>query len=383
MALAVAALVIAATVWWCTARAPMEATRGAAPPHAVATAPSTSTAPSTPGPQARIAPLPPAPVAPYPAHGAQGISTDDPLTAYRRANVYPPTSRPLTSEQLDLLQPFRRHEAMRPTDKSDGVSFLFTADRYFVIGDETITATLVVQRDGVPIPAKVTKSYAVALDPVTHREPPIDMVYAASGAQLASTFAPAKLGLARQTAIAMYIEFDYGTGRQLGHFDFQYTPTSGIPARFNGQFADSIEAGSLVIRAGLDVTAAGNYIVDCNLYDAANQPVAWSRFKGELAAGSQRATLVFFGKVLVDGKAKGPFHIGQLRGARYAPALDPDLETIPPFAGAFATQPYQTEQFSDAEYDSEDKRRMIDLLGADNQHRGGAGSNGQPSGSDD
>jgi hypothetical protein len=37
------------------------------------------------------------------------------------------------------------------------------------------------------------------------------------------------------------------------------------------------------------------------------------------------------------------------------------------------TRPYPTDAFSDAEYDSADKQRMIDLLGHDNGHRGGAG----------
>ena len=75
----------------------------------------------------------------------------------------------------------------------------------------------------------------------------------------------------------------------------------------------------------------------------------------------------------VDGNARGPFHIGQLRGARFAPGLDPDLEQMPPFAGSYATRAYPTDAFSDAEYDSPDKRRMLELLGQDRNHGGAAG----------
>lgn len=369
IAIAVGALVVAATVWWHTARDPLQAA-------SARVVPAPSPAPGGSPGAARIAPLPPPPVTPYPAHGPTGLATDDPLTAYRKANIYPPTSRPLSKDQVDLLRPNQRHETERPADHGLGVSYLFTADRYFVIADETLTATLDVRRNGKPIPVTITQAYANVLDPVTHAEHPIPLAFAPSGAILATTFVPAKLALARQAAIGMYVEFDHGSGKQRAHFDFQYTPAGGIPARFTGVFHDVIDAGSLVIHAGVDVTTPGHYVIDCNLFDAADQPVAWSRFKGELAAGTHDADLLFFGKVILDANAHGPFHIGQLRGARFAPGRDPDLEQMPSFTGSFTTQPYPTDVFSDAEYDSADKQRMIELLGNDRTHGGGAGRRG-------
>src|SRR5262245_29714534 len=114
IALAVGALVVAATVWWFTGR---EVLPGAAPRESLAASAAAPTAPiagavrgASGASVAHAAALPPPPVAPYPATGAPGISTDDPLTAYRRANVYPPTSRPLSKDQDDLLKPGRRHE---------------------------------------------------------------------------------------------------------------------------------------------------------------------------------------------------------------------------------------------------------------------------------
>jgi hypothetical protein len=334
-------------------------------------------APSTPAARAaEVAALPPPAVTPYPATGTPGLATDDPLTSYRKANVYPPTSRPLTADQVDLLHPGQRHETMRPDDHGGGITYLFTADRYFVIGDETLTATLDVRRDGAPISVAVTQAYAVVIDPGGPPPPRIPLAFAPSGGMLAAQLAPARLGLARQTAIGVYLEFDHGSARQAAHFDFQYTPTRGIPARFTGAVRDTIEAGSLVVHAGVAVDTPGRYAIDCNLFDAADQPVAWSRFKGELAAGVHEADLMFFGKVILDGHARGPFHIGQLRGARFAPGLDPDLEQMPPFTGSYTTAAYPPDAFSDAEYDSPDKQRMIELLGQDRNHRGGAGGAG-------
>ncbi|HEY0480467.1 MAG TPA: hypothetical protein VGD37_23285 [Kofleriaceae bacterium] len=372
IAIAVAALVAAATVWWLTARDPLQAA-GARVAASVPAAPAAQAhSPSTP----RLA-VPPA-VAPAASSaasaGTPGLSTDDPLTAYRKANVYPPTSRPLTRDMVDLLQPNQRHETMRPDDHGAGITYRFTADRYFVIGDETLTATLDVRRDGKPIAVTITRAYATVLDPADPTPHPIPVVFAPAGPIQTAVFAPARLDLPRQSAIGMYLEFDHGHGRQAAHFDFQYTPERGIPARFTGSFREAIDAGSLVVHAGVAVTTPGHYVIDANLFDAADQPVAWSRFKGELAAGTQAADLVFFGKVIVDADAHGPFHLGQLRGARYAPGRDPDLEQMPPFTGSYTTRAYPSDAFSNAEYDSPDKQRMLDLLGQDRNHGGGAGS---------
>jgi hypothetical protein len=329
-------------------------------------------------------------VEPYPEHGTDGISTDDPLAAYRRANVYPPASRPLTAEHVDLLAPNRRHETARPTDADDGVTYLFTADRYFVIGDEPLIATLEAWRDGAPIDVKIVQAFAVVLTAGTppKLEDAIPIAYAADGGRAVGRFAPATIkGLARQTAIGMYVEFAYGGATQRAHFDFQYTPSAGIPARFTGRFTDAIENGSLMIRAGVDVIEAGAYVIDCNLYDASNNPVAWTRFKGQLATGARDAELMFFGKVIVDAGARGPFHIGELRGARFVPGMDPDLEQMPTFTGTYTTRPYETAAFSSAEWDSPEKQNMIDLLTAEaarGVHRGAAaaGDPGRPADDD-
>jgi hypothetical protein len=376
---AAAVIAIAVYALWPGDRA---STQTSAPPHAAPAAVEPGASAAAP-PQAGCAPaLPAAAVDPYPEHGIDGVSTDDPLTAYRRANVYPPTSRPLSAEHVDLLAPNQRHETARPTDADDGTMFLFTADRYFVIGDEALTATLEVWRDHTPIAPTIRQAFAVVLRPGQAPEPAdaIPITYTPRpGGGVIARFAPSTLrGLERQTAIGMYIEFGTGAGEtavQRASFDFQYTPAGGIPARFTGTFSDVIVDGSLVVTAEVDVARAGPYLIDCNLYDAAGQPVAWTRFKAPLAAGRQRAPLVFFGKVLVDAAARGPFRIGQLRGARFDAGRDPDLEQMPPYAGAYETRAYTPDQFSSAEWDSPEKRKMIELLTqqqATGRHQGAA-----------
>jgi hypothetical protein len=318
-------------------------------------------------------------VAAYSDRAESGLSTDDPLTAYRRANVYPPTSHPLTRDHDDLLHPNRRHETERPTDDDADTKFLFTADRYFVLGDGTLAATLDVHKLGAPVPVQIVAAYAVVHDATkpdgVGQQVPI--AFAGAGGAWSAVFAPSTFAqLSRQTTIGMYVEFATPSAHQHAHFDFQYTPASGIPARFTGAFHDELVDGSLVVHAGVDVTRAGRYLIDCNLYDDNNEPVAWARFRGELVEGQATADLSFFGKVFTDANASGPFHIGELRGARFDPGVEPDLEQMPSFTGTYATEPYPATAFSSAEYDSAQKQQMIQLLSQEQArgvHLGAAG----------
>lgn len=349
-----------------TERAPAESAAVSAP------APSTGAA-AAPSPRGvRVAPAPQlspyGAVTPDPERGRPGLHTDDPLTAYRKLNVYPPASRPLTPEHTDLLRPGQRHEQRRPTDADDGVDFLFTADRYYVFGDEIVSPSLDVRRGGQPIPVSITQAFAAVIEPGNGN--PTRFPFAlGGGAPLRGAFAPAAMRLSRQAAIGLYVEFDYGGAKQRARIDLQYAPTAGIPARFTGTFREGVEGGALVIRAGVTVARAGHYLVDCNLFDAQDRPVAWTRAKVALTASSREVELSFFGKVLTDQGARGPFKIGQLRGARFDPGRDPDLEQMPPFAGSYTTEAYAADAFSDAEYDSAEKQRMIRFL-AEQQARG-------------
>jgi hypothetical protein len=308
-------------------------------------------------------------VTPNPELGVAGLSTDDPLTAYLKQNVYPPTSRPLTAEHVDLLAPNQRHELPRPTDARDGTELTFTADRYFVVGDETITPKLTLVKNGKPVPYRVTQAFVSVLDPRSTADSPRYPF------TLGEPFAPNTIPVARQAAIGLFVELVFGNITQRARIEFQYTPAAGIPARFTGQFRDALENGSIVVRAEVEVVRAGRYLIDCNLFDASDRPIAWTRAKAELRAGKQDVALVFFGKVLVDQEASGRFHIGQLRGARHAPALDPDLEQMPAYAGSYTTRAFEAAEFSGAEYDSAQKQEMVKFLMAQRVsgvHRGAA-----------
>jgi hypothetical protein len=135
-----------------------------------------------------------------------------------------------------------------------------------------------------------------------------------------------------------------------------------VPARFTGEFREGIENGSLLLEAGVEVRAAGWYVIDCNLYDADGYPLAWTRFKGALAAGAERVPLSFFGKVLRDAAAPSPYSIGELRGQRFVEGRDPDADLMPSYRGRYSTRPFPLTAFSDREWDDVSRRARIERL---------------------
>ncbi len=148
-------------------------------------------------------------------------------------------------------------------------------------------------------------------------------------------------------------------------FHVVYTPAVAEPARFTGTFTDAVVEGSLAVDVGVNVRQAGWYLIDANLHDERGEPVAWSRFKGDLAAGPATARLVFFGRILREHGVRGAFSLRALRGSRFVEATDPQEERMVPLDVAHQTAVYSVEAFSSAPWDSAEKRRKIARLRAD------------------
>ncbi|MBL8018127.1 MAG: hypothetical protein JNM27_00560 [Leptospirales bacterium] len=156
------------------------------------------------------------------------------------------------------------------------------------------------------------------------------------------------------------------------------------PATFTGNFRERIESGSLIISAELDVRMPGRYTIEGNLFAAEDKPVAHAKSDARLTGGKQMVDLLFFGKIFHERRASGPYILKGLRGIQETSALDPELlngpqeqvnklletlrttepdhRTIPEYDKEFTTQPYKLADFSDAEYDSDLKRERIKEL---------------------
>ncbi len=356
---------VAVLVWYLADRHP--ASSSASPAQDVATAPVQESYPAarptiTPASAALPAELPAAPSGPAP-------HSDDLLTTYLHANIYPPTSQPLTAEQTDLIDWNQRHEKWRPTDADSDVTYLFTADKAWLVGDDVLTSTLAVRRYGEPISARILDAFAGPVDLIKgEQQPPaagrVPLAYQKQGPLYVNAFQPGvATSIETTTTLVLYVEFDYGGSHsQLATLNVAYNSARTVPAKFTGRFREALEDGSLVIYAGIEVFQPGYYLIDCNLFGGDEAPVAWTRFKGDLDQASTEVPLRFFGKIFRDRHPTSPFHIGQLRGGRYDESHDPGLEMMRPFEGEYTTQEYSVDQFSGAEWDSPHKQHMIDVM---------------------
>ena len=282
------------------------------------------------------------------------------LEHYLRASRFPPTSRPLTLANTDLTHPNRRHESKRRSQDNPDLTFLFTADRYFVMDMDGLTATLQVWRNDVSIPAQVMAAGLRVVSPTPG--PVVPIAFTSANEMAVATFAPGELIEGPHAMIvALDITFAVDETVENASISFQFTPPNGVPARFTGQFADSVVGGSLLVRAGLQIFQAGYYIVDANLW-ADDQPVAWTRFKGALPEGEAEVPLEFFGKAIHARNLEGPYRIGELRGARFDEGRNPDMDHIPSIETTYQTTAYPLDVFSNADWTSSFKQRKIEAL---------------------
>ena len=122
------------------------------------------------------------------------------LEVYLRESVYPPTSRPLTHEShSDIIDWNLRAEYARPTQSDPTVTFLYSADRYFVIGSEQpVESFLDVRRGGTALRPRIVRATAeVRADrgpPLATAPQPIELAYTWNGERMEHSLDPAAFG---------------------------------------------------------------------------------------------------------------------------------------------------------------------------------------------
>lgn len=298
-----------------------------------------------------------------------GAATYDPeataraIAAYREQTKYPPTTNALRSVDVDLLDPDHRPEQPTASRGDSDLQIIYTGDHLGLTGDERLTSWLQAERDGQAAPVKMIGAAVRVIEPALGEATPL--TYTQVDGRWQHVLDPSTLGVTTPVTLGMTVTFDAGGGVEQRVLHVAYTPTAAIPARFTGTFRDVVENGSLVIYAGIEVAQAGFFLIDCNLYGPGNEPVAWTRFKGDLPQGAGEVRLEFFGKLLRDQGVEPPFHIGQLRGARRVELRDPSYDQMELGAWSYTTRSdFHLADLSDAEFDDDHKRHMIDLMQA-------------------
>lgn len=283
------------------------------------------------------------------------------LARYLREARFPPNSRPLTWSHEDLLNPNQRHEQAKRSEDNPDIRYLLTADRYAVVGPQSLVATLDVWKDDVPLSPAIQAAHIRVVKP--ELGPLVPITFGLDGERAIARFQPSALLDGPHTLkLQLSVTFDADNeARQSTAINIEYTPSESIPARFTGGFSERVDAGSLLVDAEIEVYRPGYYVVDANLWSN-GEPVAWTRFKGELSAASKSLPLEFFGKVLRESGLAGPYLVAQLRGFRFDEARAPDQDRIETAELSHETLPYALEVFSDQDWDSERKRRKIEAL---------------------
>ena len=182
----------------------------------------------------------------------------------------------------------------------------------------------------------------------------------------------------------MFLEVDATVGGIKHNQRTTWYSTPHRVAEFGASIQDRVENGHLVVSVPVRVFKTGFYEVEANLQqkEGDQQFIATSTFEGDLEAGSQTVKLAFFGKIIRDKNADGPYLVKMIRGKRHntpvTPTMllkiqreggqlpnitttEPDLEYFPPIA-EHATGAYRADEFSDKEWDSPAKKARIKFL---------------------
>lgn len=362
--LIIAVAVVLAMLLW-----PEDPPPGADPGAAVASEPGRTAAPRSARRSARDLPASPA---------EQAVQT------FLEANRYPPSQGRLTHENVDLLDPFGWHGGVLHLEDASGapVQVTFSADRHTVTGAEEVRATLEARRRGAPIALRIIASSAVAqaadyayagaprgtvpTDPgantLEERRLPLGFVDDAHVYRARITPTEAFPDHHGDVRLEVTYAFEAETEERRVHLKVFVTPEDLVPARFTGAFADRIVEGSLLVEAGIEVFDPGPFVIDANLLDARGEPVAWTRYKGDLPSGSTVVPLSFFGLVLRDAGGPSPWTVRDLRGYRVSFGDVVTRRDVAPYAGTHVTRAYPLDDLTSEVYDSEEKRRALDAL---------------------
>jgi hypothetical protein len=289
---------------------------------------------------------------------------DHPLNEIDR---YPVTTRRIGKNSHDLLNPGSRHERRQrlhsDTDNPDpGWNALFTADRFFIHGNEVATISLDLKRNDTIVTPQIMEMRAEAIGARFGPRVIYLPVYSSdSGARV--EFVPDLSWPDFSGPIRVTTRFKAGNlMTQTGTLDFHFTGSDAIPAKFTGQFQDLLEQGDLVFNVGVKVLKAGRFRIDANLFDADGQAFGWARFEGRLARGPQTVAIRYDGLLFHDSGAQAPYRLAQLRGYRLEPESRWGRAKIPPTEYEFLTsQPYQLAQFRNTVRISPRQQRMAEM----------------------
>jgi len=286
------------------------------------------------------------------------------LADYKAVSVYPPWSRPLSDETADKLHWNRTVVSDLPMDDREGkdVIYHFGADRWTVPFDEPFVSWIEVLDKGKRIPVRVLEANVMSGDggragTVAFHDDGQDGDATAGDLRYSSRFVPAKNAAltkkSQQVRIEALIEAG-GVKRSISR-DFAYAPRK--VAEIVGAH-EALRDGNLVVTLDVQVTEKGLYTFDANVMSKSGAPIVFGEKSDTLEPGEHSVEVVMFGRAFVEKGEDGPYVVQDIRGMRRF--IDTDEQNFYfTYSQTLQTQPYKHTQFSNAEWDAQEKRDTI------------------------
>lgn len=299
---------------------------------------------------------------------------DHTLCTYREATKYPNTSRPI-SEHPDQVYPNRPVEDQHAMRKEGGgtdsaVLIQTSQSRVFMVAGETVTFTIkALNKEGKILPMYVNRAVASGITFQGARTTPQLALSIADEGQngdaaagdsiFSGLLAPAQSGFA-SFAGTIRTELKYTVDGRAGVvlFDVIYSPET--PATWTGAIRETIEGGSLNFYLKTNVRTPGRYVVSGRVDDAKGKPVALVTYNDMVPQGSSEIRLTVVGKLLRDQAPVFPLSLRDVDAYLLKEDTDPDRALMPRLEGvAHVTKNYPLKNFSDAEWQSEERSRYL------------------------
>jgi hypothetical protein len=299
--------------------------------------------------------------------GAEKPTDIEALEQFKQNTRYPATTRKITPDSHDLLNPGARHEnrTKLPGDKNNpnmDWEVLYTADRYFVREKEPLLVSLQLWNKGKPVLPDNVMMVARTIN-ASENTAPVNLATRLDGSARTAVFTPNNhwpdyVGQVRITAEFSAAKLE----RQSGSLDFFFTSANRIPAIFTGKVSDRIDSGDLLFDIEVDVKSAGIFRIDANLFDSSGLPFGWARFEGNLPVGRAEISLRYYGLLFHDAEAVGPYILKNLHGSRLRPGDSPYKEDMPEPASDYMTSAlYELNRFRTDVNNSPRRQRMIEM----------------------
>ena len=293
------------------------------------------------------------------------------LTSYRASTRYPPGARPI-AEHPDQARPHAVAPLSLPLARADGklttARVVLRQDRMFLVGDERAALTIACSDGDDPAPCAITSAVAIVppdmKDASSRRAVPVTFS-AADGGAVATSFQPSAQGFGGYRGpIRIEVLLDVVGETGGASFDVGYSPAA--PAIFTGRVDEAVRAGSLDLDVEVAIDAQGRYVITARVDDADGRSFAYLSENEELAAGRQPVRLRLFGKLIRDEGARSPFRLRDLEGFRLIEDAYPDRDPMVAKEGVVhTTKSYALRDFSDAEWESDEKSRHVKELTKD------------------